>query len=603
MPRRFPDYQRFFAELKRRRVFHVMAWYGALAFAGIEAVDLVFPRLSLPDWTITLVVWVALLGFPAAAALAWVYDLTAEGLHRTEEAAPGELSYIIAAPPSKRWPSGVLALMGVIALLAGAWYGGRISLGGGMGEPGPLPASESIAVLPFLDLSQSGDQEYFSDGIAEELLNLLARIPELRVAARTSSFSFKGQSVGIPEIARRLNVAHVLEGSVRKAGNQVRVTAQLIRADDGFQVWSDTWDRTLEDIFVIQDEIAAEVVGQMRVTLLEDPPPVQQTDAGAYALYLQARQLGRMGTADGWRESNGLLHEALEIDPAYAPAWTELARNYTNQAGTGQRPLEAGFGLAREAAERALEIDPRFAPAHAALAQVAMNFDGDLTAAAADLERALELDPTNPDILGTAASFAQNLGRIESAIPLKEYVLARDPVNVRDHYNLGISYLLAGRYGEAIAPFQAALRLSPGLIGAHFFIGLAHLFSGDAASALEEFSEESDDEYRVKGSALALFALGRLREHEAALQELRERWGGQWPSEVAQVYAWTGKPDQAFEWLERAVSQNEDGITQQFLWPYYASLHGDSRWSAFRERTGTSERQLATIQFEVKVPR
>ena len=211
--------------------------------------------------------------------------------------------------------------------------------------------------------------------------------------------------------------------------------------------------------------------------------------------------------------------------------------------------------------------------------------------------------PTNPDILGTAASFAQNLGRVESAIPLKEYVLARDPVNVRDHYNLGISYLLAGRYSEAIAPFQAALRLSPGLIGAHYFIGVAHLFSGDATSALEEFHEEPDDEYRVKGSALALFALGRLGEHEAALQELRDRWGGQWPSEVAQVYAWTGNPEQAFEWLERAVSQNEDGVTQQFLWPYYASLHDDPRWSAFREQTGTSERQLATIQFEVEVPR
>jgi len=232
-----------------------------------------------------------------------------------------------------------------------------------------------------------------------------------------------------------------------------------------------------------------------------------------------------------------------------------------------------------------------------------MNFGGDLEAAARNFSRALALDPTNPDILSTSASLAQNLGRMDEAIQLKEYLVARDPVNVRGQYNLGISYVFADRYDEAVESFQAALRLSPDLIGGHYFIGVCRLLQGDAEEALSSFSQEADEEYRVKGTALAFFALGRTAEYEAALQELREGWGEQWPSEVAHVYAWTGDQDSAFEWLDRAVAANEDGITDQFLWPWFRPLRDDPRWERFRERTGTSARQLAAIEFEVTLPR
>ncbi len=252
-----PGYQRFFAELKRRRVFRVIAVYGIVAFALIEAADAIFPRVALPDWTVTLIVWLALLGFPVAVVIAWALELTPEGVRRTAEAAPGELAEIIAAPASKRWSSAVLALVGMSALLAGTWYAGRLSAPASGTDGAASLASASIAVLPFADMSPDRDQEYFSDGISEELLNLLGKIPGLRVAARTSSFSFKGQNLEIPEIADRLNVAHVLEGSVRKADNQVRITAQLIDARSDTHLWSETWNRTLDDIFAIQDEIAA----------------------------------------------------------------------------------------------------------------------------------------------------------------------------------------------------------------------------------------------------------------------------------------------------------------------------------------------------------
>src|SRR6185436_10695356 len=231
-------------------------------------------------------------------------------------------------------------------------------------------------------MSSDKEQEYFSDGIAEELLNLLSKIAELRVSARTSSFSFKGKEVEIPEIARRLHVANVLEGSVRKGGNQLRITAQLIRAAGGFHLWSETYDRKMDDIFKIQDEIAGEVVKELRVKLLGAAPKVRTTDPQAYALYLQARELGRHGSVEAFEKSDSLLRQVLEIDPLYAPAWHKLSVNFINKAGMGLMSAEEGFARAREAIEKSLAIDPDYAGAHAGMGWIAMYADNDPAGAA-----------------------------------------------------------------------------------------------------------------------------------------------------------------------------------------------------------------------------
>src|SRR6266436_429173 len=265
-----------------------------------------------------------------------------------------------------RWAEIAAALLVLGAIIGGVFYFSR--------RPAQLAsavADNSIAVLPFVDMSQAKDQGYFSDGISEELLNLLAKIPQLKVAARTSSFSFKGKGVEIPEIARQLHVANVLEGSVRKSGDQVRITAQLIRAAEGFHLWSDTYDRKMDDIFKIQDEIAGEVVKELKVKLLgAAAPKVRTTDPKAYALYLQARELGQQATAEAFAKSDALLRQVLEIDPRYAPAWNELAKNFTNKASMGLLSSQQGYPRAREAAEKALEIDPDYAPAHARLGRI-----------------------------------------------------------------------------------------------------------------------------------------------------------------------------------------------------------------------------------------
>ena len=363
------------------------------------------------------------------------------------------------------------------------------------------PPEKSIAVLPFVNLSEDKANDYFSDGISEELLNLLAKVPQLKVTARVSSFSFKGKELDIPEIARRLRVAHVLEGSVRKVGDQVRITAQLIHAADGFHMWSETYDRKLDDIFKIQDEVAGKVVKELKVSLLEPQPKARTTDPKVYAFYLQAKQLGRQFTAESLEKSDALLHQALDIDPRYAPAWERLAANFISKAILDIVSRQEGFARAREAVEKALAIDPDYAPAHALLGSIAM-WENDDADAAKHFERALTLDPTDLSVLGNAAIFLSQIGRLDEALALQEAIVRRDPVSTVALLNLGHFQCSSGRYDEAIASARTALSL-PGMGSAHSLLEGALLLKGDAAGALAEIEKDTGDDDRMIGLAMA----------------------------------------------------------------------------------------------------
>ena len=611
-----PAHQRFFAELKRRRVFRVMTVYGIVGFVLLQVVDLAVPALLLPEWTYRLVALLLLVGFPIAVVVAWAFEATPEGLRRQRKADERELRAIATAPASKRWPAGLLALAGIGLVVWGAWHAGRQSVAGATeadaGEAngaaavdaaGLPSATASIAVLPFVNMSADPEQEYFSDGISEELLNLLAHVPELRVAARTSSFAFKGENVGIPEIADRLNVEHVLEGSVRKSGDQVRITAQLIRAEDGFHLWSKTWDRTLEDIFAIQDEIASDVVRELEVTLLGGTPRTSTADPEAFNLVLQARHLVELGTPESVTRAGELYDRALEIDSTYAVAWVGLARQRFVSAAIGMVPMAEAGERSAAAARRALEIDPRNAEAVAVLGSIALLQKNDPREAAEHFDRALELDPTNHEVLRLASQLLRDMGRFEEARAVLDYVAERDPVNPSTYGARGQLARISGRCPAAIELFRQELSLNPASAGAHYEIALCRLLQGEPEAALEEIADEPDEEYRVKVTALAQYELGRHAEHQASFRELRERWGDVWPSEIAQVYAWKGEADAAFQWLDRAIAQNEDGLDQQYLHPYYEPIRDDPRWREFLERTGTAPEQLAAIDFDVPLPR
>jgi len=459
-------------------------------------------------------------------------------------------------------------------------------------------ADSSIAVLPFVDMSQGKDQEYFSDGISEELLNLLSKIPQLKVAARTSSFSFKGKGVEIPEIARQLRVANVLEGSVRKSGDELRITAQLIRAAEGYHLWSETYDRKMDDIFKIQDEIAGEVVKELKVKLLGAAPKVRTTDPKAYALYLQARELGRQQTAEAFTKSDALYRQVLEIDPRYAPAWSGLARNFINKTTMGLLSSQEGYARAREAREKALAIDPDYAPAHAGLGYIA-DAENDQAGAARHYQRALSLDPTDLDILSNAASFLVDLGRLDEALALEEAVVRRDPVNLSALFNLGYHQRLAGRYDAAIASLRTLLSLSPNYGGAHVLLGTALLLKGDATAALAEIEQEKAEDWRMIGLPMAYCALGRKTDADAALNALIAKYEKDDPYNIANDYAFCGDADKAFEWLEKAVAYRDPGLSEIVSENLFDKIHSDPRWLTFLSKIGKAPDQLAKIEFKV----
>jgi TolB-like protein/thioredoxin-like negative regulator of GroEL len=461
---------------------------------------------------------------------------------------------------------------------------------------------KSIAVLPFVNMSEDKANDYFSDGISEELLNLLAKVPQLKVTARVSSFSFKGKELDIPEIARRLGVAHVLEGSVRKAGDQVRITAQLIHAADGFHMWSETYDRKLDDIFKIQDEVAGKVVKELKVTLLEPPPKARTTDPKAYALYLQAKQLARQFTAEAFEKSDALYHQVLEIDPRYAPAWSELARNFINEAVFGMESSQEGLARAREMAEKALATDPDYAPAHAQLGNIA-KLQNDDAGAANHYERALALDPTDLSVVGNAADFlGVSLGRLDEGLALSEAVVRRDPVDTTSLTNLGYYQRLSGRYDEAIASLRTALSLNPGNGGAHFQLGVVLLLKGDAAGALAEIEQETSEAYRMVGLPMVYHALGRKTDSDSALAALVAKYEKDGSYNIAYVYAFRGDADQAFEWLDKALEYHDPRLTDIVTENLFDKIHSDPRWLPFLRKIGKAPEQLAKIEFKVTQP-
>ncbi len=462
-------------------------------------------------------------------------------------------------------------------------------------------SSRSIAVLPFADLSKSRDQGYMSDGLAEELLNLLAKVPNLRVIARTSSFSFQGKSDDVATIGRALDVDHVLQGSVRTSGKRLRISAQLIRARDNTQVWSETYDRTVDDVFAVQDEIAAAVVDQLKIKLMGAPPHAQKTDPRAYALYLEARQAGRRGNAEGQRMAEAKYRQALVIDPAYAPAWVGLSSSYANQANAGLRPGEEGFRLAREAVDKALSIDPEAARAHAQRGFLAMSHERDLSLAAMHLQRALELAPDDFGTLLNAGRLMQALGRFDQAIAIDQFVAARDPLNARAHYNLGVDLYFAGRSDEAIASWRTTLALSPDFIGTWYNIAIAQAHAGQPGAALDSVRREPAGVWQMIGLPIVYQSLGKRAESDAALKLLTVGHADDAAYNIAYVHAARGETDHAFEWLDRAVAVSDAGLSDIAFEPDFTSIHPDPRWLPMLEKLGKSRAQLDAVRFEVSM--
>ncbi len=583
-----------YAELKRRNVIRAGLLYIGVVWALSQGLAQVLPVFDVPNAVVRWLIVAGIVGFPFWLAFAWFFEFTPEGLKLERDVAPTES----VAPQTGRKLD--FLIIGVLAIAVVLLLTERLVHRGSGAQAVP---DKSIAVLPFENLSSDKEQEYFSDGIAVDLLNLLARVQTLQVAARTSSFSFKGKNLAIPEIAGALHVANVLEGSVRKSGEQVRISAQLVRAADGYEIWSQTWDRKLDDVFKVQDEIAAAVVSQLRVKLLGEVPVARPVDAKAYPLILQAEALSRQFNAAAFTRAIEVFQQALAASPNEARAWAGLGRIYLNQAVIGERPGQEGARLAREAADKALAIEPDNVAAITILGGVAADLERDKMAAARYYQRALELDPSDPSAMNAAAILLLYNGRIDEARQLFQYRAAHDPANFAPWNNLGNLEFFARRWDAAIEAWRTAFHFSPAYSGGHSSIGESLLLGKhDAAGALKEVEAEAEEDQRLPVQAMVLHALGREPEAQAALQTLIDKYGKEAPYSIAGVYGVRGQADQAFEWLDRAVALQDPGTSGSLNDPALDALHGDPRWLPFLRKIGYAPEQVAKFEFKVVLP-
>ncbi len=442
---------------------------------------------------------------------------------------------------------------------------------------------KSIAVLPFVDMSEKKDQEYFADGMADEIISLLSRVPDLQVPARTSSFYFKGKSTKVPDIARELGVEHILEGSIRRSGNQIRVTAQLVRADNGYHLWSQTYDRDLSDVFKVQDDIANAVVQALQITLMGGPLTRQRggtENLEAYQLYLRAMSAEMQNTRASVEAARTYLDQAVKLDPNFGHAWSLMAFSTMLSTDNGDLLPQDGFERARKLAQHALELSPDLAEAHFVLQYVHLEYDWDWAASEAEGRQAFSLDRTNTFALVSAGILARTLGHWDDAERQFREAHVRDPLNPFATWNLATTLYGAGRFADAEVLYRKTLEFAPGFLWTRAYLGKTLLAEGKPEAALATVQLENDEEMRLWYVPIILQANGRKDEADEALKTLIRRFAETDAYYVATIYASRGDKDAAFQWLDRAYKQRDSGLLEILGEPLFRNITSDPRYKA-----------------------
>jgi len=607
------------SELKRRNVLRVGAAYIVVAWLVIQVVETVFPAFGFGDSAVRIVTIAFAIGLIPTLILAWVFELTPEGLKWDSEV---DRSHSVTPQTGKKLDR---VIMVVLAMALGYFAFDKFVLElqreaveAEQQQAEVQRAREesrrealvesygdaSIAVLAFQNISSDEEQEYFADGIAEEILNLLAAIPELRVISRSSAFTYKDREIPISQIARELNVAHVLEGSVRKAGDRIRVTAQLIEGGTDTHLWSKTWDRTLYDIFAIQDEIAADVVGELKVTLVGKMPTSRRTDPEVFTLTVQARHLIESGTGTAeLARINELLAHALSIDPNYVPALEAKTRNDRRMVYADMMSRDELDQRWREDRSRILTVDRNNGVVASLDAWYLYEEQRDIEAAAAIYESVLSSHPNNAKVLNVVGAFLRRIGFFEQSFPVLKRCVRIDPLKHDCSWQLKEALLWAGNL-EASRDHADRLNTVWGRAAGSNDI-YRTLLEGRPAEAREGPYTDIDPFMRNVLLALAAHDLG---EQEAFEQYLDEVLGSE-PEEfhevflrlsyIAGIYAYIGDLDRAFAYLDEATATSELNAYREVMNPWYEPLHEDPRWAAHRQRLGLSEARLAAIEFSV----
>jgi TolB-like protein len=486
----------------------------------------------------------------------------------------------------------VVAVVVVIVAVGGAVLAVRFWPSKHTDAQGPVTAQsseKSIAVLPFADMSQKKDQEYFGDGMAEEILDLLAKIPGLTVIGRTSSFQFKGKNEDLRAIGAKLNAAYVLEGSVRNSGDQVRITAQLINTRTGAHEWSETYNRPIGDVLTLQDAIAATVVRELQMTVASGDTRSTLKDAEAYHLVLRGRHALDRSEPEGDEEAVTLFQQALVRDPTSSDAAAWLAMTYLYLVADNSLGSADGFERARREAIIALKLDPNNVLAHVALAGIHIRYDWDWAGTERELQKAASLAPSNVDVLASEARLSATLGRSDYALRKIKAAVAQDPLDA-DLLQLLSSYQkVRGNLREAEAAMRRGLDIRPMFAYGHFNLGLIYLMRGDGDGALREMQQETIDDGKQQGLALAYYALGRKADADAALAALIREQADRNALDIAEVYAFRGESDDAIYWLERAYAQKDPWLFQiKFSW-LMKHVEADPRYKAILKKMNLPE--------------
>lgn len=565
-----PSTNSIWDRIKRHKVVEWTLAYVAFGYAALHGVQMLRETFEWPLLVSRVTVFILIVGVPIAATLAWYHGQRAQ--HRVSGI---EFSILIA----------LLLVAGSVLWWVSHSGGAHVAATAAADTTHPQPLGEkSIAVLPFIDMSEKHDQEYFADGMAEEIIDLLVKVPDLRVPARTSSFYFKGKSTKVPDIAHELGVAHVLEGSIRRSGNRLRVTAQLVRADNGFHLWSQTYDRDLQDVFKVQDDIANAVVQALQISLMGGP--LGRRSGGtqnleAYQLYLRGLSSMWQNTSASLTAAGDYFDQAIRLDPGFGLAWAEQSRTTLFLTVNAILSPREGYERARQQAQHALQLSPDLPEAHGMLANIYRNFDWDWAASDAEVRQALALDPTNPTALMRAGQLSYTLGHWDEAERQLSLALARDPLATIAIWSLGTAQYGAGRFAKADATYRRLLDVAPGFLSGHAYLGKTLLAEGDPQAALAMVQQEKSEKTRQMFLPIVLQAAGRKTEADEALKTLIAKFANDAAYYVSMSYAYRGERDLAFQWLERAFEQKDQYFREMVGEPLFKNLANDPRYKAF----------------------
>jgi TolB-like protein/Flp pilus assembly protein TadD len=578
----------FFSELKRRNVYKVAVAYAIVGWLIAQIATQIFPFLEIPNWIVRLVIALIAIGFPIALVIAWAFEATPEGIKRTEVAdAAHEHSR------GKAWIYIVIIGAGISVAL---YFLGRYSAGSKATTAVSNELSaKSIAVLPFDNLSEDKSNAYFAEGVQDEILTRLAKVADLKVISRTSTQHFKSSPDNLPQIAKQLGVMNILEGSVQKSNDQVRVNVQLINAMTDAHLWADTYDRKLIDIFTVESEIAKTIADTLQAKLtgseLTAMAKAPTENKEAYELYLKGRFFWNKRTAADLRKSIEYFNQAAEKDQNYALAYAGAAQAWLLLPGYGGGGPNDCFPQADTAAKKALSLDDNSADAHAALAMVKQLYDFDLVGAIAEFERAIELDPNN----ATAHHWFANhslaaAGQTEREIAEMKRALELDPLSLIINTNLGEAYIYAHRYDDAIAQLRKTVEMDAGFYFARYLLGNALELKGKLPDAMAEYQKAmalNDDPF-AKGLLGHLYGkIGRNAEAGQILAQLREAREQRYVEAyaLAIVYLGLGDRNEALNWLEQGY-RDRDGFNIAVIRvdPFLVLLHGNPRFEALAEK-------------------